>query len=99
MIMIVPLLSGSGLRVKIIEGMACGKTIISTSLGAEGIEYTNGKNILIADTPKDFIEQLKFIFSNPEIAGEIGKNARQLVESKYDNSVITEKLINFCHQI
>ncbi|HRD37448.1 MAG TPA: glycosyltransferase family 4 protein, partial [Bacteroidia bacterium] len=48
-IMLVPLLSGSGLRIKIIEGMAYGKPIVSTAIGAEGIKYTHGKNILIAN--------------------------------------------------
>ena len=57
-IMIVPLLSGSGIRVKIIEGMALGKTIVSTSLGAEGIPCKDGQNILIADTPEAFTEKI-----------------------------------------
>ena len=51
-IMIVPLLSAGGIRVKIIEGMAYGKTIISTSIGAEGLDYKNLENIIIADTVK-----------------------------------------------
>ena len=52
-IMIVPLNSGGGMRVKIIEGMAFAKTIISTAVGAEGIEYENGKNILIANSEEE----------------------------------------------
>ncbi|MCD4732562.1 MAG: glycosyltransferase family 4 protein, partial [Bacteroidales bacterium] len=58
-ILIVPLLSGSGIRAKIIEGMALGKTIISTSTGAQGINCINEKNILIADTPDEFVHQIK----------------------------------------
>jgi len=57
-IMVVPLFSGSGMRVKIIEGMALGKTIISTSLGAAGIPCKDGQNILIADTPEAFSEKI-----------------------------------------
>jgi glycosyltransferase involved in cell wall biosynthesis len=49
-IMVVPLLSGSGMRIKIIEAMAHGKTIVSTTVGAEGIDYKDGENILIADS-------------------------------------------------
>ena len=48
--MIVPLQAGGGLRIKIIEGMALGKTIISTTIGAQGIPYTDQENILIANT-------------------------------------------------
>ena len=55
-IMIVPLLSGSGIRIKIIEGMALGKTIITTSIGAEGLDINDGVNILIANTPQEFLE-------------------------------------------
>lgn len=57
-VMIVPLFSGSGIRVKIIEGMALGKTIVSTSLGAEGIPCKDGQNILIADSPELFAEKI-----------------------------------------
>lgn len=94
-VMIVPLLSASGIRVKIIEGMALGKTIISTSIGAEGIDYKDGENILIADTPKQFREKIKFISENPEEVVRIGKNARKLIENKFDNEKIVSELIEF----
>src|SRR5690242_15998440 len=55
-IMVVPLLSGSGMRIKIIEGMALAKTIVSTSIGAEGIHYINERNILIANDADSFAE-------------------------------------------
>jgi len=98
-IMIVPLLSGSGLRVKIIEGMACGKIILSTSMGAEGIEYTEGKDILIANSPEEFIVKLKLILNSTGLAETIGTNARQLTETCYSNSIVTKKLINFLNKI
>lgn len=84
-IMIVPLLSGSGMRIKIVEGMALGTTIISTSVGAEGIEYTDGKNILIADTPDAFLKQIEKIVNDNSLANQIGKNALELAKNKYDN--------------
>lgn len=94
-IMIVPLTSGGGMRVKIIEGMALGKTIISTAVGAEGIEYENGKNILIAKTEIDFVNAIDTCLSDPAFADQIGRNARALVEEKYDNQNICNKLSNF----
>ena len=94
-IMIVPLLSGSGMRVKIIEGMALGKVIISTSIGAEGIEYEHGKDIFIADTPQEFVEAITKCSTDLELCKRVGHNAKELVRNKYDNIVISRKLIDF----
>ena len=94
-IMIVPLLSGSGMRVKIIEGMALGKVIISTSIGAEGIQYEHGKDIFIADNPKEFVEAITKCSADLELCKNVGRNAKELVRNKYDNIVISRKLIDF----
>ncbi|MCK5822709.1 MAG: glycosyltransferase family 4 protein [Bacteroidales bacterium] len=94
-IMIVPLLSGSGMRIKIIEGMALGKTIISTSIGAEGINITNKKNIIIADKPDDFIKGIESVINNKVFSDEIGENAVAFVNKNYDNLTISSSLINF----
>ena len=94
-IMIVPLLSGSGMRVKIIEGMALGKVIISTSIGAEGIDYEHGKDIFIANTPQEFVDAVVKCSSDIELCRLVGRNAKELVRSKYDNLIISEKLIDF----
>ena len=59
-IMIVPLLSGGGMRAKILEGMAHGKVVLSTALGLEGIDAKHKKDVLIADTPMDIIENIAF---------------------------------------
>lgn len=98
-IMIVPLLSAGGIRVKIIEGMALGKTIISTTIGAEGIEYKNGQEIFIADQPQEFVQAIKELTQRPELMVSIGKNARKLVYEQFDNSVLTKKLLDFFVQI
>ncbi|HKR04090.1 MAG TPA: glycosyltransferase family 4 protein [Bacteroidia bacterium] len=94
-VMIVPLLSGGGMRVKIIEGMASGKAIVSTTIGAEGINYTNNKNILIADTPDDFVAAIIKFKKDKEYCKSTGENARKLVENEYDNKVIGKELLNF----
>jgi len=98
-IMIVPLLSGSGMRVKIIEGMALGKVIISTAIGAEGIEYEHGKDIFIADTPSEFVEAIVACSRDMELCKTVGHNAKELVRDKYDNIVISQKLIEFYKSI
>jgi glycosyltransferase involved in cell wall biosynthesis len=94
-IMLVPLQSGGGMRVKIIEGMALGKTIISTSIGAEGIDYTNEKNILIADTPKLFADAIAKCVENIAFAEKIAANAQELISKKYDNKIICKNLVQF----
>ncbi len=83
-IMIVPLLSGSGMRVKIIEGMAMQKCIIATSMAAEGINCENGKDILIADTPDEFYRSILQCITQPLRWKEIGEQARKTVERDHD---------------
>lgn len=83
-IMIVPLLSGSGMRVKIIEGMAMQKCIIATTMAAEGIDYKNGVNILIADTPDEFYRSILQCITQPKRWREIGLNARKTVERDHE---------------
>src|SRR6185503_3358015 len=71
-VMVVPLKSGGGMRVKIIQGMALGKTIISTTIGAEGIMYEDGKNILIADTPAEILSRVEQCLAEKEFCFRIG---------------------------
>jgi len=96
---IVPLFSGSGIRIKIIEGMAAGRAIISTSIGAEGIQVTHGKNILIADNPTEFVKAIAQCFASRDFCEQLGKNARQLIESDHSNQALMKKLVAFYQQI
>ncbi len=98
-VMLVPLLSAGGIRVKIIEGMALGKTIISTRVGAEGIGYENLKNIMIADNPDEFAVMIHKATTNQEACEQIGINARALAEEQYDNQVLTENLVRFYEKL
>lgn len=91
-IMVVPLLSGSGVRIKIIEGMALGKTIITTTIGAEGLAVEHGKNILIADTPEMFVEILQKCVNNPDICKLIGENARNFVALNHNIDLIGQRI-------
>jgi glycosyltransferase involved in cell wall biosynthesis len=75
--------TGSGTRLKIIEYMACGKPVVSTPKGAEGIECINGKDIVLAE-PGGFAEAILALDSNPDKAAAMGRSARRCVESSYD---------------
>jgi glycosyltransferase involved in cell wall biosynthesis len=94
-VMVAPLFSGSGMRIKIMEGMALGKPIITTTVGAEGIEITDRVNIFIADTPEAMMETIDFCVNNLQKCTEIGKNAKKLIETKYTQEIITQELTSF----
>jgi len=94
-IMIIPLLSGGGMRVKIVEGMAMQKCIISTTLGAEGINFEDGKNILIANNRDEFYSAIKRCITDEEYCKEVGLNARKLIEQQYEISIVVNNLVDF----
>jgi len=94
-IMIVPLLSGSGMRIKIMEGLALGKPIITTAIGAEGIEITDKENIFIANTPEEMVEIIEFCAMHVEKCEKTGKNARNLIETRYAQEIIAKELVAF----
>ncbi|HRH85156.1 MAG TPA: glycosyltransferase [Bacteroidia bacterium] len=98
-IMVVPLLSGGGIRIKILEGLAAGKVIVSTSTGAEGINYSDKKNILIADTPEDFTKTILSLLNNPNLLNNIAREAQILARTQYDNILIGKKLAGFLKTI
>ncbi len=98
-IMIVPLLSSGGMRVKIVEGMAMQKCIISTSLGAEGINYENGVNILIANNQDEFYDAIKMCITDEQFCKYIGLNARKLIEEQHDVNKVTKNLVEFYEKI
>ncbi|RLD61161.1 MAG: glycosyl transferase family 4 [Bacteroidetes bacterium] len=98
-IMVVPLFSGSGIRIKIIEGMALGKTIISTNIGAEGLNYTNRKDILIADTADEFVNAVEKTIENQKFCENMGNKARLLIETHHNNKTIIQKLVGFYNSI
>ncbi len=87
-ILIVPLLSGSGMRVKILEGLFMGKTVITTSVGLEGIDARQGEEILIADSAEDFARGIALCLKDPEVAQRIGRQAASFAAGHFDNRKI-----------
>jgi len=92
---VVPLLSGSGIRVKIIEAMSLGKAVVTTTVGAQGIDYTDGENLLIADTPEAFARQIKRLLTDSDYCRRVGEAASRLVAEEYDQHKLTERLLQF----
>lgn len=96
---VVPLLSGSGMRIKIIESMALGKAVITTLVGAEGIQYTEYEDIIIAENEAQMVEAACRMYEHPEEAEEMGRKARKLIEELYDNKKIINRLLIFYDEL
>lgn len=98
-VMIVPLFSGSGIRIKIIEAMAAGKAIVSTSIGAEGIACRHGEHLLVADTPCEFFEMITACITDRDYCLKLGANARHLIEDQYNATILVSRLLSFYHEL
>ncbi|CAL78552.1 putative glycosyltransferase (group 1) [Bradyrhizobium sp. ORS 278] len=96
---VVPLRLGGGTRLKIVEAMAMGKAIVSTSLGAEGIEAVPDRDILIANDPADFTDAVSRLLGAPDLAARIGSAARQVAVDKYAWSAAAQALESFYFRI
>lgn len=92
-IMVVPLFTGSGIRVKIIEGMSLGKTIIASSAAIRGIDAQNNKEFLLADSYEEFYHKIKDLLGNKDLCHKLAVNARKLIQEKYDNRTISDNII------
>lgn len=95
---IVPLLSGSGIRVKIIEAMSAGKVVITTTVGAQGIGYTDGRDLLIADTPEAFARQIGRCLSDADYCRSVGDAASRLIKERYNSQKLADELIQFYNE-
>ena len=91
-IMIVPLFSGSGMRVKIIEAMSYGKAVVTTRVGAEGIEVINGEHILISDNAVGTIASVKQLIENKSFLHKVEKSAYKLVQESYMGHKLAKEL-------
>ena len=89
---VVPIRVGGGTRLKVLDAMAMGKAIVSTRVGCEGIEVTNGQNILIEDDPTRFAEHVVRLIRDAEFREVLGSEARRLAEARYSWEPISRKL-------
>jgi glycosyltransferase involved in cell wall biosynthesis len=96
---VVPLRVGGGTRLKILEAMALGTPVVSTSKGAEGLEVTPDENILIADEPTAFAGAIVCLLGDPELRNKLVIGGQRLVRERYGWDRSGEKLDQFLHQI
>ena len=88
----VPLLSGGGVRVKILEAMAMGLPVVSTTVGCEGLDVRDGVHLLIADTPEDFARACARVLQDAQLARLLAANARRLILERYDARIALRPL-------
>ncbi|MEO8231386.1 MAG: glycosyltransferase family 4 protein [Ignavibacteriota bacterium] len=93
-ILIVPLRAGGGMRVKIIEMLAAGQLIVTTSIGKEGIDVVNGQHLLIANSAEEFTDRIISFFKNEYEKTMFSRNAKELIRAKYTWSKIAEEFEN-----
>ena len=98
-VMIAPLFSGGGMRIKILEAMARGKAVVATTLGAAGIDVRHGENILLADDPDAFASAVSELLRDPSRAPSIGDAGRRLVESRYSTDALARGLLTFYDEL
>ncbi len=90
---VVPLREGGGTRLKILEAMALGTPVVTTSKGVEGIEAIDGEHVLLADTSESFARQVTTLLENSELRQRLVRNARSLVETTYDWRFIAGRFV------
>ena len=91
-VVVVPIRMGSGTRLKVVEGLAMGKQVVSTTLGCEGVNVRDGEHLLIGDTAEVFALQIVHLFEHPEVGEALGRAGRELTEREYSWDYAGERL-------
>jgi len=94
-VFIVPLFAGSGMRIKIIEAISLGKPIITTTIGAEGLNLPLQNHINISNTVTDFVTNVPLLLNNFPLQTQLATNAYQFISKNFDNIVLANKLLGF----
>jgi glycosyltransferase involved in cell wall biosynthesis len=98
-VVIVPVRIGGGTRLKILEAMAMGKAVVSTSLGAEGLDALPERDLCLADDAESFAAQIQRLLDEPERARRLGAAARRLVEARYGWAASVARLTVFYDEV
>jgi len=98
-VVVVPIRMGSGTRLKVVEGLAMGRPVVSTTLGCEGVNVRDGEHLLIGDTAAAFAMQIVHLFEHPEVGEALGRAGRQLTEREYSWDYAGERLEQVYQQL
>jgi glycosyltransferase involved in cell wall biosynthesis len=89
-LLIVPILTGSGMRMKILDAAAMGVPFVTTSVGVEGLVFKDGESCVIADTPNTFAQAINMLVANTEKMGTLAANAQQIFKQHYSIEVLAK---------
>jgi polysaccharide biosynthesis protein PslH len=92
-VVVAPLRAGGGTRLKVLEAMALGRAVVSTTVGCEGLDVRDGSEIVIADDPVEFAHRVLELLRDPARRAQLACQARALIERRYDWTIVGEKLI------
>jgi len=95
---VVPIRQGGGTRLKILEAMALGTPVVSTTKGAEGLSVTDGEHLLLADDPASFAACTLRLFRDDGLRSRLARNARRLVEERYDWAQIGQRFVHLVEE-
>lgn len=96
---VVPLRIGGGTRLKIYEALAMGKAVVSTSIGAEGLDVRSGRDLLVRDTGDGFAQGVVELLTNPPKARALGRTGAQHVRTRYDWPIVTREFERICERV
>jgi glycosyltransferase involved in cell wall biosynthesis len=96
---VVPLRIGGGTRLKVLEAMAMGRPVVSTSIGAEGIEAEPGRHLLLADDAEGFASAVSRILDQAQVGARLGREGRALVERRYSWQTAAHRLGAFFREL
>jgi glycosyltransferase involved in cell wall biosynthesis len=91
-IVVVPLLSGGGTRLKILEAFAAGRAVVSTTIGAEGLDVGHEEHLLVADGAETFAAETTRLLRDGALRARRAGAARRLAEERYDWKILGEQL-------
>ncbi|MBS1624159.1 MAG: glycosyltransferase [Bacteroidetes bacterium] len=94
-VLLSPLVSGSGVRIKIIEAMAMGKVVLSTTVSAEGSGATDGQQLLIANDANEYISQIGRLLTEPDLMARLSRSAREFALDRFQNKKIISRLLDY----
>jgi glycosyltransferase involved in cell wall biosynthesis len=96
---VAPIRWGGGTRLKILEAMALGTPVVATSKGAEGLDVTRDRHIVIADEPSEFAVQVLRLLRDPNLRDDLARKGRALVEERYDWRAIGQRFVGLVEKV
>ncbi len=98
-IMTIPLLTGSGMRVKAVEGMSSGRPTVSTEIGVDGLGLVHGEHAFVANTPEEFANHILFLLESNDTASKIAQSGQAYIRKKFSNKNIISDLVKFLKKL